>query len=382
VNGPEVLSHFRHQLAARLASHQAPCLQPPRISPWLAMAMLQKGIRRGRAEVALLAAATLLRDAPDRLWRRLCGIAFEDIGVADLDSIAMVVTAVIGGRRARADLGGEWQVASFIVQALSTARKCRSADDLLMAAQSHPAYATRRSEWARLPSLDLLEIAAHGEDVIERGLALWFVFGTDRRQSKPLPARRGQPRAAFDWMCEAGFPHTVVVIAQEGFNRGAEMLAPFVALLAPETGRDTAVIADDESPPETMIAAVPSWALDQYSWEGKAAISRFCDGVTDSARWVRDRIAPTRRTKFLGEVVFRVEGSLLSDRLRWPVGDELRRKYDADCLGVEPEAAREIMGLMLSDIPALNEARADLFGGPTFTAQPLMSDNLASGARR
>ena len=49
------------------------------------MSLMQKAIRRGREEIALRAAATLLRDSPDRLWRR-CGVtAFEDIGVADLD---------------------------------------------------------------------------------------------------------------------------------------------------------------------------------------------------------------------------------------------------------------------------------------------------------
>ena len=56
-------------------------------SPWVAMSAMQKAIRRGREDLALSAAATLLRDAPDKLWRRIGCIAYEDIGVAILDAV-------------------------------------------------------------------------------------------------------------------------------------------------------------------------------------------------------------------------------------------------------------------------------------------------------
>jgi hypothetical protein len=92
------------------------------------MSLMQKCIRRGRADLALRAAATLLVDAPDRLWRRIGGIAFEDVG----------------GKRVRADLGGEWAVANFIIEAMARANKCRSSDDLLMSVELHPAFAAAR----------------------------------------------------------------------------------------------------------------------------------------------------------------------------------------------------------------------------------------------
>jgi replication-associated recombination protein RarA len=46
------------------------------------MSAMQKVLRWGRDDLALSAAATLLRDAPDKLWRRISCIAYEDIGVA------------------------------------------------------------------------------------------------------------------------------------------------------------------------------------------------------------------------------------------------------------------------------------------------------------
>jgi replication-associated recombination protein RarA len=44
------------------------------------MSAMQKVLRWGRDDLALSAAATLLRDARDKLWRRIGCIAYEDIG--------------------------------------------------------------------------------------------------------------------------------------------------------------------------------------------------------------------------------------------------------------------------------------------------------------
>jgi replication-associated recombination protein RarA len=52
------------------------------------MSAMQKVLRWGRDDLALSAAATLLRDAPDKLWRRIGCIAYENIGVASSSSAA------------------------------------------------------------------------------------------------------------------------------------------------------------------------------------------------------------------------------------------------------------------------------------------------------
>jgi hypothetical protein len=83
-----------------------PICDPLQVSPWIAMSLLQKAIRRGRKDLALRATATLLHVSPERLWRRIGCVAFEDIGVADLDAVAMA-TAALAGKRFRASLGGE-----------------------------------------------------------------------------------------------------------------------------------------------------------------------------------------------------------------------------------------------------------------------------------
>ena len=245
MNGPEVISHFRNQLACRIAKRgSAPPVAPLNASPWVAMSLLQKATRRGREDLALRAGATLFLNDPDKLWRRLGGIAFEDIGLADIDTVALV-TAALGGKRVRAGLGGDGAVASFVISQMAQAHKCRTADDLLMNAELNPAFASARLEFARLSTPTLLNIATGSAPIIESAIALWFACGTGRRPSKHLPPRRGEPHAAFDYLCEAGFPHTIVEIAREGFRKTGEVLAPLVALLSRET-RDDMTIASDE----------------------------------------------------------------------------------------------------------------------------------------
>jgi replication-associated recombination protein RarA len=137
------MSHTREVLAEAVGSRPISPPSPLACSPWVAMSIMQKAIRRGREQLALSAAATLLRDAPDKLWRRIGVIAFEDVGVANLDAVGLA-TVALAGKQVRATLGGEWAVTSCIVLELCRAAKCRSADDLLMIVERHPALEEAR----------------------------------------------------------------------------------------------------------------------------------------------------------------------------------------------------------------------------------------------
>jgi hypothetical protein len=330
-------------------------------SPWLAMSAMRKAIRRGRADLALSAAVTLLRDAPDKLWRRVGCIAYEDVGLAALDAVRIATTS-LGGKQARAALGGEWAVASCVVAELSRAPKCRAADDLLMACELHPAFAEARVRLPRLTTRQLIEIATAQGFVQERALALWYALGTDRDRST-LARRRGEPALVFDQLWEAGWPHTIVEVAREGFRRSRTILCPLVALLACEASQ-AAQMENDDLPTEDMIGDVPGWALDVYTREGRAAFARLLNTDAPAARWIRRNVGPPRRLSFLGHIVFRVEGGLVINRVRWPLAEELRRQVDVECSGRGCPDAAEILELMRADLPLLNEARLAVIGAP------------------
>jgi hypothetical protein len=362
VNGPEIITDIKHQFASAIGAWDTPPFEPLVISPWLAAALLQKSIRRGEENFALHAAATLLQIAPDRLWRRCGGIAAEDVGLGNIDVVA-IVTAALSGKRFRAGFDGEWRVASFIVNQMANATKCRASDDLLMCAERHPSLAHARREFSMLSTRELLSIATGSASLPERALATWYGLGTGHRPSPWLQPRRGDPNVVFDALCEAGLPHSIVEIGRELFRRAGEPLGPFLSLLCPQREAETATVADDDIPPETMIGQLPSWAFDRYSREGLACLQLFLRGNTETARWVCAHIRATKRVDFIGDVLFRVEGQISRQRIRWHTATELQRLVDVECAGHGCADATEILGLMRADLPALNDVCVELLGG-------------------
>ncbi|MER8438332.1 hypothetical protein NKH36_00015 [Mesorhizobium sp. M1312] len=356
MNGPDILASLRDELALKIQHHTPPIPNALDISPWLAMALLQKAIRRGHRQFALQAAATLVQQSHEGFWRRCGVIAFEDVGVADLATVSLVI-ASLAGKTFRSRIGGEWRVASFIVERLVNAPKCRAADDLLMFAERHPALEKSRLELTYATIPELLRIADSNTPLPKRALAFWYAVGTDRCPSPHLRTRRGDPQTVFDAMCEAGHPHTLVEVAREGFRRTSQVLCPLVVLISTLKPVQPTAVEDDDFPPETMCGVVPSWSLDRYSREGRHALQRLLRRDCATARWIRCCIPPSQQVNFLGDILFAVEGQLLRAHYRWSVADELRRTWQIECQGPSCLNATEIISLLRADIWLLNEER-------------------------
>jgi hypothetical protein len=356
-----IMSKAREELAEAVSSGPISPPSPIACSPWIAMSLMQKAIRRGREDLALRAAATLLRDSPERLWRRSGIIAFEDIGVADLATVGKVVAA-LGGKTFRARLGGEWPVASTIVSAMARAPKCRAADDLLMIVQRHPALEEARRTYASLPSRDLLGIATGSSPLPKRALALCYAVGTNRGPPDYLRPRAGEPEATFDYLFEAGFPASAVEIAREGHFKVGDPLCNFLPLLGSLLPTPPHEFTDDLLPPERMIGDAPSWAVDVFTREGRRAIQSFLARNSAMSRWTKKHVPGDKRVEFLGNLIFAVEGGLLRSRLVWSMGELLRQCAEFECQGSWCPDAREITALMRADLPLLNEVRAEVMG--------------------
>lgn len=353
---------FSPELEQLMAERQGtiPEPQPLNISAWLAMSLLQKSIRRGETGHALKAAASLFRAEPDRLWRRLTVAVFEDIGLGSLDLIAPVLVAT-SSKAIRRLLGGDWAVATALVERMAAARKCRAADDLLMTAIAHPGYASDRLNQAEMTVPDLMDIVTGDSSIITRGIALFNATGTDRCPVRTMLTRKGDPRYAFEKMLQTGFPHCVLELAQWGSGRMREPLPVFVALLSSavpprSTGYEPAEQDDDITPTE-MIGDVPAWCVDYYTRPGRAALATFLKRDTPTGRWIGENAHPRKKVELLGGLVFRAEGGLLRRRLQWPVGRQLRHAMEVEAAGFGVADASEVLDLLRQDLPLLNAER-------------------------
>jgi len=358
LNAAAIFASVATDIEHQLHSHQPePTVGIPTISSSVVVALLQKAIRRGRTDLALAAADTLLRAAPDRLWRRLSIIAVEDVGIADPDALYMAIAAA-AQRRRLARLVGEGRLASFIVSRLATAPKCRSADDLFVVTQDCPAWHYDRIELAELPFRDLLDVIAGDDQIERRAIATRYAIGTAGTSSAgTLVGRRGHPDAVFDFLCEAGFPHTLVAISREAYRQTGEVIASFLPLLHQQLDGHDAELRSDPLPPETIVGGIPGWAYDKFSREGRAALDRLLRADCATANWLRLHVAPRDQMSMLGHAVFRVESGLVADRLIWPTGESLRTQADLHSWPFGSDDAANLLALTRADIGILNRVR-------------------------
>src|SRR5215216_4356275 len=86
------LIQAKHRLVHRLV-REPPVVEPLIADQWVIKSLLQKSIRRGEVDIAERAALTLLAQKSPAIWRRFMIIAFEDVGAASVDVVAMTVAA-------------------------------------------------------------------------------------------------------------------------------------------------------------------------------------------------------------------------------------------------------------------------------------------------
>lgn len=357
--------HFLNSLATELECHLASfrAVTPaiiPQISGWLASAVLQKSIRRGRSDFALAAASVLQARSEARLWRRLVVIAVEDVGLGDLEAVYMTVAAAACRRRLRQTYDAT-RLLSFIVGRLATATKCRATDDLYVATEDCAAWQQDRLDLVEKPLDELLEIIL-GDDTIERrAVAVRYAIGTDRSASSSLARRPGHPDTVSDFMSDA-LPHTLVAVAGEAYRQTGEVIAAFLPLLHQDFDGCHSEVRPDDLPPEVLVRGLPGWALDKFSREGQAALGRFLGTDCATTRWLRGHLPPSDRLGTLGRALFQVESGLVKDRLIWPTAKSLRRQADLESWPFSTTDAAELLAALRADIPLLNRSRESSYG--------------------
>lgn len=335
-----------------------PTVEPLLISPWLAMSALQKGVRRADVDLATRAAATLLWTDPARLWRRLAGIVVEDIGLADLECVRLVMAAT-AGKGFRSQFGGEHRVAGLVIASMCQAKKCRAADDLFIAVSHHHELEAVKAD---LAGRDLPQHLSH---VRERsallGCAIASLHASGVRWAGHLAGKPADPKALFNNMRKAGADHEIVAVAEQGFRRTREPLPVLLPLLSSTLPSGELPAVDDDLPPIVIgHNGVPTYCLDGFSHEGKAALARFLRRDLPTSRWLRHHVPAERRLAVLAGGLFRVEGGLVRRRVQWPCAMTLRWLADSGYHGMKLADPSGFLDIIRADLPTLDQERADV----------------------
>ncbi len=331
---------------------------------YVALSAMQKAIRRGDENLALRAAMNLMIGGPHAIWRRLGIIAFEDIGVANIDLVGWV-TVVIGKPDVRQRLGGEWKVADFLIRTLCRSAKCRATDDLVHLIERDPALTDLRDELPGLSLRDRISSATSCNDGLEtQALATWFAIGTDKITSFALAEVPGCPENTFDALRDADYPGAAVEIGRMGLKRTGCIIAGMFPLLYGARGTGEHPVEDDPFSAETMIGPVPSWVFDMHTRGGLAAFGRYRRRSERMNAFLAEHADPSANlNRLVGSLVFRMESGLVRKRLVWEEGNRLRVGANMTRDGLPPEVVPEAFSILREEIDLLNRCRADVVPG-------------------
>ena len=112
----------------------------------------------------------------------------------------------------------------------------------------------------------------------------------------------------------------------------------------------------------SWLGDIPGFALDQYTRGGLAAIRQFAYSNPSwrdfAGRWAIPRADWTKAT---GELLFRAEGAVVTNRRTWTTGQQLRELSGALGCFMPPSAVPEGLALIVRELPHIDRLR----GHPT-----------------
>jgi hypothetical protein len=302
---------------------------PLQCDRWIASSFLQKSIRRCEVKLAYRAAARLHELDRVGLWRRLIGIAFEDVGAGDIETLVDTVAAATSAEWRR-NLGDAC-VLDFIVCRLSEAPKDRSADYLMWAASEHESLGHACDLFGRAPISERLRIVADTSlPLTTRAVAAWFSSGIDYPYQRRVgPGDLQRLADVYRALGVADELAAATVIAARRTREPYTILVPLTWLEVQRGGR--ANVRNEALPRSVIVAGVPLYAFDEHTRLGKRAINRLVQ-ENASIRACLERFVPKRRwTAAAQHAAFYAEGSLVSRRLDWAQSNSL------EALGIESE---------------------------------------------
>ena len=325
---------------------------------WLLSSATQKLVRRGLAEHAVKTALALHVLDPDYLPRRLPIIAFEDIGIGNLE--ACFDTLYTFGRQRFAADNSEpkrRQVIANLVYRLARSPKSRTGCDIFCLAHADPNAATAAAKFARSSGQCLIALASdRGAAVTSRALALHMLTGMSVREGRwPRTLSRFNASGlnavaenldlppVLAWMLIAG-RHTAGLAAMLPLVMEAVVGATDLHIGQMDAGEAT-VFA------EKPVMGLPACTADQYTRVGKAAIAEFAKAIREKHPSFFDNAPDTRNhSKLIAMAIFHFEGSKLDRWLECKAVAECRERIELvelrDLGLADPEARQQLYRIL------------------------------------
>jgi hypothetical protein len=332
-------------------------------SKWRVASALQKAIRRGQTETAIRMANGLHGHEPGYVWRRLCTVVLEDIGVGDLDLCGRFLWVATRPAWRQAN-GGDLPLLYMLVEQMCAAAKDRNACDLPGWADMDPMLEAHRQAALDLSLEELTSLLVNPDvPLVNRAL----IFQALGHRDHPSFGKTEGFKAGLEALREAGFPELVLEVARMGRSKQYETPPygiPLVWWLLQQA--KTVEVVPDELIELPMIGSFPSSAFDMHNREGKRALKLFydrCDPLREALIAAIPGSWEEHHHWSLGTLVFRTEGHQVDRRLVYDGAALIDRECTRAHLChnfVPAQAQAELLALTREHLPLLHEIRLEV----------------------
>ena len=296
---------------------------------WLLASLLQKAVRRGRADYSAAASTVLVEMVPQYLARRLPVIAYEEIGVADPSLLLWVKQAA--RQLTYLPIGDRRSFAALIAVRMAQSTKSRTACDIVSIIESSPDTTVEAEDLVDGNLGDWVATVANRQaPLLRRAIALRFALGLGVSGFRPSKERIDKLEA-YDALATAmHLPASLMAAVRSGGQTHSLHSALPLAhdLLYGETSPVVRNQAD-LSGQGTASHGVLLCAVDMYTRFGRNAYQRLVRGHA-ALRGMLDEVANgADPVAVVGMLLFHVEGSLLDRPLVSPASTDLLAALEA-----------------------------------------------------
>lgn len=336
------------------AATTLPNSYPYRFDKWVCSSALQKSLRRGYLDTALLMARAFLDNDPAYFWRRINVIMLEDIGIANLPLVNQVLW--MSGKRKWIERIGEAKLMAYLVEAICKSPKDRNACEIVQAVDTHPNYKELRQTLPTMSPERLKAVYEKGNPLIST-MAAWCLLGTKKYYAHHFYAKGHHLGEAVEMMNLTEDERLTLQL-----SRGKQVCAIPIGVLGYSSFMEQSLqeIATEHPTNPDFIGHIPACAYDKHTRAGKRAILNWLNTNPRLNRFLKTYVPHDQWLRYAGLAIFALETENVNLRLTYNDWQKPLRQSTEGALLTDDFTTKhldELLGIAGEEIGKLNRDR-------------------------
>lgn len=325
---------------------------------WNTLSNLQKAIRRGDQDQAIISAILLFNTDRIKFLRRMCVIALEDIGFGNIKLVSKILTYADAHKKINRLTAHTEELGECLALVIDLAQSVKDRSPCQLAVAAKGATGSIARVGRLTPERCAAIYGDESADLHVRCLAGRSLTGS--LSIDKLRIGKADRKAYMVALAKLDLPARIISIAELGAGLGGEVagLAVNVPILYRPMKKESRKIRMNQLPPAELIRGLLSAAYDKHTLEGKYALAAFAANCNPLRQFSERQRVQARR--IIGFLVFMAEGSVVDRDIRCSLTDELYAANEKELcsrMGLSYSALAEAKDILLGNLELLNHHR-------------------------